>query len=100
MCELPSPVVAGCTFCSIVEGSSPSQTIYEDDNAQAFMDLLPMTPGHCLIVPKKHVVDVWDLDDDECVGAAEGCLRWVLWLRPAHPRPRSLLYLRCDINCI
>ena len=65
--------MAGCTFCSIVEGSSPSQTIYEDDNAQAFMDLLPMTPGHCLIVPKKHVVDVWDLDDDDAAHVMQAC---------------------------
>lgn len=73
MCALPSPVVAGCTFCSIVEGTSPSQTIYEDDNAMAFMDLLPMTPGHCLIVPKRHVVDVWDLDDEDAAHVMQAC---------------------------
>lgn len=52
-----------CTFCAIVKGTSPSETIYEDDHAIAFMDLLPMTHGHCLVVPKQHVVDIWDLDD-------------------------------------
>ena len=73
MRALPSPVVAGCTFCSIVEGSSPSQQIHEDEHTLAFMDLLPMTPGHCLIVPKRHVVDVWDLTDDDAAHVMQGC---------------------------
>lgn len=54
-----------CTFCAIVAGTSPSETIYEDDHAIAFMDLLPMTPGHCLVVPRRHVTDVFELDDDD-----------------------------------
>ena len=55
----------GCVFCSIVAGTSPSQTIYTDEHAVAFMDLLPMTPGHCLVVPRHHVTDVFDLDDED-----------------------------------
>jgi histidine triad (HIT) family protein len=57
--------VSHCTFCSIVDGTSPSETIYQDDHAIAFMDLLPMTPGHCLVVPRRHVVDIWDLNDED-----------------------------------
>ncbi|MEM9033306.1 MAG: HIT family protein [Actinomycetota bacterium] len=53
-----------CTFCSIVAGDSPAQYVHETDGAVAFMDLLPMTPGHCLIVPKRHVVDLLDIDDE------------------------------------
>lgn len=45
-------------------GASPAEIVYEDEHAIAFMDLLPMTPGHCLVVPRRHVVDVWDLDDE------------------------------------
>ena len=58
-------LVKHCTFCAIVAGTSPSEIIYQDDHAIAFMDLLPMTHGHCLVVPRRHVVDIWDLDDDE-----------------------------------
>lgn len=53
-----------CTFCSIVAGSSPAHYVHETEGAVAFMDLLPMTPGHCLIVPKHHAVDLLDIDDE------------------------------------
>ena len=39
--------------------------MYEDNNAVAFMDLLPMTRGHCLVIPKRHVKDIWELSDDD-----------------------------------
>jgi histidine triad (HIT) family protein len=61
----PSTLVPmlGCTFCSIVEGESPAHVVHSDEHAVAFMDLLPMTPGHCLVVPRRHVADIWSLDD-------------------------------------
>lgn len=52
-----------CTFCAIVEGRSPAHYVHETAAAVVFMDLLPMTPGHCLVVPKRHVVDLLDIDD-------------------------------------
>jgi histidine triad (HIT) family protein len=57
--------VADCTFCSIVARQSPAHVVWEDAHAIAFMDLLPMTPGHCLVVPRRHVADVWELGDDD-----------------------------------
>jgi histidine triad (HIT) family protein len=57
--------VRGCTFCSIVSHESRSFMVLEDEHAVSFMDLLPMTPGHCLVVPRRHVIDVWQLDDDD-----------------------------------
>lgn len=38
--------------------------MWEDDETLAFMDALPMTPGHVLVIPKRHVVDLFGLDDD------------------------------------
>lgn len=52
-----------CTFCQIIAGNSPAQFVHETEHAVAFMDLLPMTDGHALIVPKAHVVDLLDIDD-------------------------------------
>jgi histidine triad (HIT) family protein len=54
-----------CTFCSIVAGSSPAEVVYEDAATFAFMDALPMTPGHVLLVPKQHVRDLFELPHDE-----------------------------------
>ena len=51
-----------CLFCKIIDGSIPSKTIYEDDLVKVFLDISPNTNGHMLIVPKKHVVTVDDID--------------------------------------
>ena len=51
-----------CLFCKIIEGSIPSRTIYEDDLVKVFLDINPNTNGHCLIIPKKHIVTVNELD--------------------------------------
>lgn len=53
-----------CLFCKIIEGSIPSKTIYEDDLVKVFLDISPNTNGHCLIIPKKHIVTVNELDDE------------------------------------
>lgn len=52
-----------CVFCKIIEGDIPSYTIYEDDIVKCFLDIHPETPGHMLIIPKKHYQDVTDIDN-------------------------------------
>ena len=54
-----------CIFCSIVEGKEKSNVVYENDSLVVIMDAFPVTEGHLLVVPKKHVKDVLDLDVDE-----------------------------------
>ena len=56
-----------CIFCKIMNGEIPSYTIYEDDDLKVFMDINPDTNGHMLVVPKKHIVDFTELDDDTAV---------------------------------
>lgn len=51
-----------CLFCKIIEGTIPSKTIYEDEMVKVFLDINPNTNGHCLIIPKKHIVTVNDVD--------------------------------------
>ena len=53
-----------CIFCKIVRGEIPSYTVYEDDVVKAFLDISQNTPGHTLVVPKKHVKDIFAYDDD------------------------------------
>ena len=50
-----------CIFCKIVEGSIPCYKIYEDDKYLAFLDIMPWTEGHTLVIPKQHVRWVWDV---------------------------------------
>ena len=51
-----------CLSCKIIEGSIPSKTIYEDELVKVFLDINPNTNGHCLIIPKKHIVTVKEVD--------------------------------------
>lgn len=51
-----------CLFCKIIEGSIPSKIIYEDELVKVFLDINPNTNGHCLIIPKKHIVTVKEVD--------------------------------------
>ncbi|QVK21255.1 HIT family protein [Mycoplasmatota bacterium] len=53
-----------CLFCKIVNGDIPSQKIYEDEDVYAFLDISPATKGHTLVIPKKHVVDIFDMDPE------------------------------------
>ncbi len=52
-----------CLFCKIAKGEIPSRKIYEDNESIAFLDINPANRGHCLIVPKKHFENIYDIDD-------------------------------------
>lgn len=52
-------------FTKIINGEIPSHKIYEDDKVYAFLDIYPINPGHTLVIPKKQVEFVWDLDDED-----------------------------------
>lgn len=50
-----------CIFCSIVRREAPSRIVYEDDLTLAFLDILPLSRGHTLVIPKAHVDRITDL---------------------------------------
>ena len=51
-----------CLFCKIARGKIPSATIYEDSHFRVILDVNPATKGHCLIIPKEHFDNIYDLD--------------------------------------
>lgn len=51
-------------FTKIIKGEIPCHKIYEDERTLAFLDIHPVSPGHTLVIPKKQVEFLWDLDDD------------------------------------
>ncbi|MBD7945556.1 MULTISPECIES: HIT family protein [Psychrobacillus] len=57
--------MTNCIFCKIIDGSIPSAKIYEDEYVYAFMDIMPLTKGHTLIIPKSHKENVYDLSEEE-----------------------------------
>ena len=53
-----------CIFCKIIDQEIPSYKIYEDEKVYAFLDISQATKGHTLVVPKRHVTDIFDYDED------------------------------------
>lgn len=54
-----------CLFCKIVKGDIPSKKIYESDFSIAFLDINPKIYGHILVVPKKHIKDIYEITDED-----------------------------------
>jgi histidine triad (HIT) family protein len=50
-----------CLFCKIVAGEIPSTTVLDRENVYAFRDIAPSAPVHVLVVPKRHISDVREL---------------------------------------
>jgi histidine triad (HIT) family protein len=71
---LPDPDPADCLFCGIVEGRLPSSTVHQDERTVAFLDINPATPGHLLVVPRRHTRDLLSAPGEDlaaCLVAAQ-----------------------------
>jgi histidine triad (HIT) family protein len=60
--------VDDCLFCRIVAGKIPATIVYEDDDVVAINDVFPRAPFHVLVVPRRHVQTLSDLDDEPLGG--------------------------------
>ena len=54
-----------CVFCKIIKGEIPSDKVYEDEEVIAFKDIQPAAPIHILVIPKKHIASLLDLQDED-----------------------------------
>ena len=61
----PTPPPEECVFCKIVSGKEPAYVVHEDAENLAFLDNMPFNQGHTLVVPKRHVVGLIDLEGEE-----------------------------------
>lgn len=57
--------MADCLFCSIGEGKIKGQIVYQDDLVVAFRDISPRAPVHILLIPRKHIAGVLDLQPED-----------------------------------
>ncbi len=55
-----------CLFCKISAGEIPSNIVFEDDDIFAFRDIDPQAPSHILVIPKRHIKSVSDLEETDC----------------------------------
>ena len=53
-----------CLFCKIINGDIPSTKVYEDDYCYAFMDIMPLSKGHTLLIPKTNVANIFEMTED------------------------------------
>lgn len=56
--------MADCMFCKIAGGKIPSNTVYNDDNFRVILDISPANEGHCLVIPKAHAENIFELDEN------------------------------------
>lgn len=54
-----------CLFCKIIKGDIPSYTVFENDDVKAFLDISQVNPGHTLMIPKKHIENMFDYTDED-----------------------------------
>lgn len=52
-----------CIFCKIANSEIPSSKVFENDKFFVFLDIAPLNPGHCLVVPKSHYRWVYDVPE-------------------------------------
>jgi len=54
-----------CLFCKILAGEIPADLVYESDTAVAFRDINPKAPTHVLIIPRKHISTINDIEPED-----------------------------------
>ena len=52
-------------FAKIIRGELPAEKIFENDKVLAFMDIMPRSPGHLLVIPKSSARNILDIDDEK-----------------------------------
>ena len=74
-----------CPFCEIASREDPdAREVYRDDETVAFFPTEPATLGHTLVIPRRHVADIWELGD------ALACRLAIITLRTAHAIRRAM----------
>ncbi|MFI4948377.1 MAG: HIT family protein [Alphaproteobacteria bacterium] len=66
---------AACIFCRIVKGEVPCFRLFEDDDTLAFMDINPVHDGHCLVIPKAHYPNVFEIAPEAMAAASHTAMR-------------------------
>lgn len=69
-------VMEDCIFCKIINKEIPSNIVYEDDEILAFRDIHPVAPVHVLVIPKKHITSLVELEkeDEAIIGKIYGAI--------------------------
>ena len=72
-----------CVFCRIRDGELPSMKIYEDERTLCIMDINPLNPGHCLVIPRAHASTLYDADPTDLAAVMAAAQKVARALRSA-----------------
>ncbi len=61
-----------CIFCRIIAKEIPNHTVFENENVLAFLDIFPCSPGHTVVIPKRHAERMTDLSPEEQAALIQG----------------------------
>ena len=64
-----------CIFCKVVAGELPATIVDEDERTIAFMDINPATPGHALVIPRRHSRDLGEIGAEDLAACATAAQR-------------------------
>jgi histidine triad (HIT) family protein len=84
-----------CLFCRIIAGDIPSHKVYEDERSLAFLDILPASRGHTLVIPKTHAAGLMDITP-ESLAATVVCAQQVARLLRTKLAPDGLNMIQND----
>lgn len=87
---------ASCVFCAIVAGTEPASVIYEDEQILGFMDTGPVTPGHLMLIPKRHFSFVGEMDEETGASLFRASMRMAAALRRSGLRCEGVNWFLAD----
>ena len=71
----------GCVFCKILAGELPAHQVDEDEHTVAFMDINPWTRGHAVVIPRRHVPNLYEIGEDDLRHTMAGAQRLALRMK-------------------
>lgn len=82
-----------CPFCEIVQRDDPdAREVYRDEHVVAFFPTEPAVLGHTIVVPRKHVADIWSLSEETAAHLARATVRLAGTIREAvHPEGLNVI---------
>lgn len=83
-----------CIFCKIAAGEIPSSKVYEDEKVYAFLDTSQVTEGHTLLIPKKHVANIFEYDEKLAAEVFSYLPKIANALQKAYPEMKGLNILQ------
>jgi len=70
--------MSDCIFCKIANGDLGTEFLYEDDQVVAFNDQHPQKPVHILVIPKQHVKEFYELNNDAILPSARKAIQQMI----------------------